>query len=119
MKEIKKWVKNNKIQYVEYKSDDAIYFVCPEFIIFKYKNSEEYFVSFCIENEQNHSIRLFLTIQSYFLDFGINFIIYDDCILSVENGMVEYFEFGDEARSIYYNFIHSEIEEQMKNPTYH
>ena len=37
----------------------------------------------------------------------------------LKNGMVEYFEFGDEARSIYYNFIHSEIEEQMKNPTYH
>ena len=120
MKVIKSYIKKQGFEFVDYETETAKYILCPQFIIFKDKESKQHYISFDIDAAKNVCINLYMMIQGHFST--IDFEIYDDCIMSVENGLVEYFCFGDEAKEYYYEWIHEMIinkHEYEKNVTVH
>jgi len=122
LEKIKDWVKKVGGEYVEYQDDSTDYIVCPQYIFFKYKNAETYFLSFDISLDCQTAIMLFISIQGDFIEDKIEFIIYEDCIMSVDGGKLEYFCFNPDAENYYFEYIAENIKnltKNSKNVTFH
>ena len=121
MKAIKSYIKKIKSEFVEYEDKTTEYVLSPICIFMKNKQNKNYMMSFDISTSNDEAIQFFANVVNHF-DGKIDFKIYEDCIMSIENGLVEYFCFGDEARELYFQYIHDIVEsnkEFMNNVTVH
>jgi len=116
MKKIKDFIETNfGMEIIPHSGDDVEYLITPMFSVIKYNG--KYALSFGIEIDKKIAFDLYIDLGHHFLN-EIDFSIYEDCLIKYNTftGELEYFCFGEQAKTVYFNEIFRDMTTQASIP---